>query len=126
MCGFWVCAVVCVGSAGHEIDLAGSEGLDGTKVDIIKPQVDRFVFPVAHDVIVPAGRPTSKFGLRHWPSVLRDVVFLHGPGSGAVCLLRNLTRTKAYKNDFQLLAKEIDAKVAKIALSSTRCELSAI
>ena len=61
-CGFWVCAVV-VGSTGHEIDLAGSEGLDGTKVDIIKPQVDRFVFPVAHDVIVPAGRPWSKFGL---------------------------------------------------------------
>ena len=26
---------VVVGSAGHEIDLAGSEGLDGTKVDII-------------------------------------------------------------------------------------------
>ena len=81
-CGFWVCAVV-VGSAGHEIDLAGSEVLDGTKVDIIKPQVDRFVFPVAHDVIVPAGRPSSKFGLRHWPSVLRDVVLLHGPGVGA-------------------------------------------
>ena len=30
------------------------------------------------------------------------------------------------KNDFQLFAKEIDAKVAKIALSSTRFELSAI
>ena len=76
-CGFWVCAVV-VGSAGHEIDLTGSEGLDGTKVGIIKPLVDRFVFPVAHDVIVPAGRPSSKFGLRHWPSVFRDLVFLHG------------------------------------------------
>ena len=81
-CEFWVCAVV-VGSAGHEIDLAGSEGLDGTKVDIIKPQVDRFVFPVAHDVIVPAGRPTSKFGTRHWPSVFCDIVFLHAPGSGS-------------------------------------------
>ena len=51
------------------------------KVDIIKPQVDRFVFPVAHDVIVPAGRPSSKFGLRLWPSVLRYVVFLHSPGA---------------------------------------------
>ena len=118
-CGFWVCAVV-VGSAGHEIDLAGSEGWEGMEVDIIKPQVDRFVFSVGHAVIVPAGRPSSKFGLRHWPSVLRDVVFLHGPGSGAVCLLRNLTRTKAYKIDFQLLPKEIDAKVAKIACSSTQ------
>ena len=26
---------------------------------------------------------TSKFGLRHWPSALRDVVFLHGPSAGA-------------------------------------------
>ena len=72
-----------VGSAGHMIDLTGSEGLDGTKVDIIKPQVDCFVFPVAHDVIVPAGRLSSKFGLRHWPSVFRDVVFPHGPEAGA-------------------------------------------
>ena len=31
------------------------------KVDIIKPQVVRFVFPVAHDVIVPAGRPKERF-----------------------------------------------------------------
>ena len=74
---------VVVGSAGHEIDLTGSEGLDGTKVVIINPQVDCFVFPVAHDVIVPSGRPSSKFGLRHWPSVFRDVVFLHGPSVGA-------------------------------------------
>ena len=74
---------VVVGSAGHEIDLAGSEGLDGTKVDIIKPQVDRFVFPVTHDVMVLARRPTSNFRLRHWPSVLRDVVFLPGPSAGA-------------------------------------------
>ena len=51
---------VVVGSAGHEIDLAGSEGLDGTKVDIIKPQVDRFVFPVAHDVMVSAGKADFK------------------------------------------------------------------
>ena len=49
------------------------------------------------------------------------LVFLHGPSSGAACLLRNLTRTKAYKNDFQLLPKELDAKVAKITLFSTRC-----
>ena len=48
-CGFWFCAS----------RVPGWEGLKGMKVDIIKPQVVRFVFPVAHDVIVPAGRPTS-------------------------------------------------------------------
>ena len=35
---------------------------------------------------MPAGRPTSKFGFRHWPPVLRDVVFLHSPDVGAVLL----------------------------------------
>ena len=59
-------------------------------------------------------RPTANSGFAL-------LVFLHGPGSGAAYLLRNFTRTKAYENDFQLLPKEVDAKVARIALSSTRC-----
>ena len=43
-------------------------------------------------------------------------MFLHGPGSGAACLLRNLTRTKAYKNDFQLLPRQLAEKVATLHL----------
>merc|ERR1711871_1177986 len=37
-----------VGNIGHfdnEIDMAGLEGTEGIKVENIKPQVDRFVFP---------------------------------------------------------------------------------
>merc|ERR1712066_830467 len=40
----------CVG----EIDMAGLEGFPGIKVENIKPQVDRFVFPDGHGVIVLA------------------------------------------------------------------------
>ena len=29
----------------------------------------------------------QKFGFRHWPSVLRDVVFLHGSGAGTACFV---------------------------------------
>ena len=97
---------------GVVVGSAGPEALDGTTVDIIKPQVDLFVFPVAHDVIVLAGAATGSC----WPSVFRDVVFLHGPGSDAACLLRNLTRTKAYKNDFQLLPRQLAEKVATLHL----------
>eukprot|EP00405_Crypthecodinium_cohnii_P006715 CAMPEP_0194782574 /NCGR_PEP_ID=MMETSP0323_2-20130528/78764_1 /TAXON_ID=2866 ORGANISM="Crypthecodinium cohnii, Strain Seligo" /NCGR_SAMPLE_ID=MMETSP0323_2 /ASSEMBLY_ACC=CAM_ASM_000346 /LENGTH=444 /DNA_ID=CAMNT_0039721401 /DNA_START=58 /DNA_END=1388 /DNA_ORIENTATION=+ len=46
-----------VGNIGHfdnEIDMAGLEGLAGMKVENIKPQVDRFVFPDGHGVIVLA------------------------------------------------------------------------
>merc|ERR1712032_1454266 len=46
-----------VGNIGHfdnEIDMAGLEKLPGMKVENIKPQVDRFVFPDGHGVIVLA------------------------------------------------------------------------
>merc|ERR1711862_1010909 len=46
-----------VGNIGHfdnEIDMAGLEDSPGMKVENIKPQVDRFVFPDGHGVIVLA------------------------------------------------------------------------
>merc|ERR1711988_1987142 len=46
-----------VGNIGHfdnEIDMAGLEGAEGIKIENIKPQVDRYVFPDGHDVIVLA------------------------------------------------------------------------
>merc|ERR1712119_182355 len=49
-----------VGNIGHfdnEIDMAGLEKLQGINVENIKPQVDRFIFPDGHGVIVlAAGR----------------------------------------------------------------------
>ena len=52
-----------VGNIGHfdnEIDMAGLEKLEGIKVENIKPQVDRFIFPDGHGVIVLAsGRMLS-------------------------------------------------------------------
>merc|ERR1711994_12034 len=47
----------CTGHFDNEIDMAGLEGFPGIKVENIKPQVDRFVFPDGHGVIVlAAGR----------------------------------------------------------------------
>merc|ERR1711894_668083 len=46
-----------IGNIGHfdnEIDMAGLEGFPGIKCENIKPQVDRFVFPDGHGVIVLA------------------------------------------------------------------------
>merc|ERR1711990_1377165 len=46
-----------VGNIGHfdnEIDMEGLEKTEGIKVENIKPQVDRFVFPDGHGVIVLA------------------------------------------------------------------------
>ena len=53
------------------------------KVGNIKPQVVPFVFPVRHGVSVLASGRLLNFGLRHWPSFLLDLVFLHKTGAGA-------------------------------------------
>merc|ERR1711869_135343 len=48
-----------VGNIGHfdnEIEMTELEGLPGIKVDNIKPQVDRFVFPDGHGIIMLAWR----------------------------------------------------------------------
>merc|ERR1719378_1543135 len=46
-----------VGNIGHfdnEIEMAEMEGFAGIKAENIKPQVDRFVFPDGHGIIVLA------------------------------------------------------------------------
>ena len=46
-----------VGNIGHldnEIDMAGIKRMEGIKVQNIKPQVGRFVFPDGHGVIILA------------------------------------------------------------------------
>ena len=43
------------------IDLAGSQGLEGMKVDTVKPQKIVFVFPIGHGVIVFMYAQSSSF-----------------------------------------------------------------
>merc|ERR1712199_123978 len=62
-----------VGNIGHfdnEIDMAGLEGLAGIKIENIKPQVDRFVFPDGHGVIILASGRLLNLGLL--PGILRS------------------------------------------------------
>merc|ERR1712149_85781 len=54
-----------VGNIGHfdnEIDMAGLEAFPGIKVENIKPQVDRFVFPDGHGAIVLASGRLCNLG----------------------------------------------------------------
>merc|ERR1719465_252258 len=54
-----------VGNIGHfdnEIDMAGLVGMEGIKVENIKPQVDRFVFPDGHGVIILASGRLCNLG----------------------------------------------------------------
>merc|ERR1712122_376927 len=91
-----------VGNIGHfdnEIDMAGLEGFPGIKVENIKPQVDRFVFPDGHGVIVlAAGRLLN--------------------------LLRNTKENGGYKNEVYLLPKALDEKVANLHLPALGAKLT--
>merc|ERR1712220_6684 len=98
-----------VGNIGHfdnEIDMEGLEGLAGIKVENIKPQVDRFVFPDGHGVIVLAsGRLLNLGCATGHPSFVMSCSFTNQV-LAQLDLLRNWQETKAYKNDVYLLPKE--------------------
>merc|ERR1711907_697405 len=90
-----------VGNIGHfdnEIDMAGLEGMEGIKVENIKPQVDRFVFPDGHGVIVLASGRLCNLGCATGhPSFVMSCSFTNQT-LAQVALLKNWKETKKYKN----------------------------
>merc|ERR1712083_504252 len=116
-----------VGNIGHfdnEIDMAGLEGFPGIKVENIKPQVDRFVFPDGHGVIVlAAGRLLNLGCATGHPSFVMSCSFTNQV-LGQLDLLKNWKETKAYKNDVYLLPKALDEKVASLHLPALGAELT--
>merc|ERR1712176_794949 len=106
-----------VGNIGHfdnEIDMAGLEGFPGIKVENIKPQVDRFVFPDGHGVIVLAsGRLLNLGCATGHPSFVMSCSFTNQV-LAQLDLLKS--KEKGYKNDVYLLPKELDEKVASLHL----------
>merc|ERR1712100_81703 len=116
-----------VGNIGHfdnEIDMAGLEGFEGIKVENIKPQVDRFVFPDAHGVIILASGRLCNLGCATGhPSFVMSCSFTNQV-LAQLDLLK--AKEKAYKNDVYLLPKELDEKVARLHLPSLGAELTTL
>merc|ERR1711865_805927 len=116
-----------VGNIGHfdnEIDMAGVEGFEGIKVEKIKPQVDRFVFPDGHGVIVLAsGRLVNLGCATGHPSFVMSCSFTNQV-LAQLDLVKNWKETKAYKNDVYLLPKELDEKVARLHLPALGAQLT--
>merc|ERR1719223_1310555 len=108
-----------VGNIGHfdnEIEMEKLEGFPGIKVENIKPQVDRFVFPDGHGVIILAsGRLLNLGCATGHPSFVMSCSFTNQV-LAQLDLLKNWKETKAYKNDVYLLPKELDEKVARLHL----------
>jgi len=118
-----------VGNIGHfdnEIDMAGLEGFAGIKVENIKPQVDRFVFPDGHGVIILASGRLCNLGCATGhPSFVMSCSFTNQV-LAQLDLLKNWKETKAYKNDVYLLPKDLDEKVARLHLPSLGAELTTL
>jgi len=118
-----------VGNIGHfdnEIDMAGLEGFPGIKVENIKPQVDRFVFPDGHGVILlAAGRLLNLGCATGHPSFVMSCSFTNQV-LAQLDLLRNTKEKGGYKNDVYLLPKALDEKVANLHLPALGAELTTL
>merc|ERR1712060_401115 len=118
-----------VGNIGHfdnEIDMAGLEKVEGIQVESIKPQVDRFLFPDGHGVIVLAsGRLLNLGCATGHPSFVMSCSFTNQV-LAQLDLLKNQKETKAYKNDVYLLPKNLDEKVAKLHLPAIGANLTTL
>merc|ERR1712028_36420 len=116
-----------VGNIGHfdnEIDMAGLESCEGVKCENIKPQVDRFVFPDGHGVIILASGRLMNLGCATGhPSFVMSCSFTNQV-LAQLDILKNWKETKAYKNDVYLMAKALDEKVARLHLPALGAQLT--
>merc|ERR1712166_1692516 len=118
-----------VGNIGHfdnEIEMEALEGMPGIKVENIKPQVDRFLFPDGHGVIVlAAGRLLNLGCTTGHPSFVMSCSFTNQV-LGQLDLLDNWKNNKGYKNNVYLLPKKLDEKVARLHLPALGADLTVL
>jgi len=116
-----------VGNIGHfdnEIEMDKLEKFPGIKVENIKPQVDRYIFPDGHGVIVlAAGRLLNLGCATGHPSFVMSCSFTNQV-LAQLDLLKNWKENKGYKNQVYLLPKELDEKVARLHLPALGAELT--
>merc|ERR1711934_395405 len=118
-----------VGNIGHfdnEIEMDKLESFPGIKVDNIKPQMDRFVFPDGHGIIMLASGRLCNLGCATGhPSFVMSCSFTNQV-LAQLDLLKNWKENKGYKNQVYLLPKELDEKVARLHLPALGANLTTL
>jgi len=116
-----------VGNIGHfdnEIEMDKLEKFDGIKIENIKPQVDRYLFPDGHGIIVlAAGRLLNLGCATGHPSFVMSCSFTNQV-LAQIDIRKNVTEKKGYKNEVYLLPKDLDEKVARLHLPALGAELT--
>ncbi|MCU1462371.1 MAG: S-adenosyl-L-homocysteine hydrolase [Acidimicrobiales bacterium] len=113
-----------VGNIGHfdnEIDMAGLGRMSDVRRVNIKPQVDEFVFPDGHSVIVLAeGRLLNLGCATGHPSFVMSSSFTNQ----VLAQLEVFTHTDFYENRVYVLPKHLDEKVARLHLDKLGVKLT--
>jgi adenosylhomocysteinase len=113
-----------VGNIGHfdnEIDMAGLLSMPGVKRTTIKPQVDEFLFPDGHSVIVLSeGRLLNLGNATGHPSFVMSNSFTNQ----VIAQIELFTRTEAYPLGVYVLPKKLDERVARMHLGALGVKLT--
>jgi len=113
-----------VGNIGHfdnEIDMAGLGRVPGIIRINIKPQVDEWVFPDGHSIIVLSeGRLMNLGNATGHPSFVMSNSF----SNQVIAQVELFTKHEEYNNDVYRLPKVLDEKVAKIHVLALGGELT--
>ena len=113
-----------VGNIGHfdnEIDIAGLGRLPGIRRNTIKPQVDEWIFPDGHSVIVLSeGRLLNLGNATGHPSFVMSSSFTNQ----VLAQIELFTRTDQYPLGVHVLPKQLDERVARLHLDALGIRLS--
>jgi adenosylhomocysteinase len=113
-----------VGNIGHfdnEIDMAGLEQLDGIQRINIKPQVDEWVFPDGHAIIVLSeGRLLNLGNATGHPSFVMSNSFTNQ----TIAQIELFSKNDEYEKQVYVLPKHLDEKVARLHLDALGVSLT--
>jgi adenosylhomocysteinase len=113
-----------IGNVGHfdnEIDMAGLARYPGIRRINIKPQVDEWVFPDGHSIIVLSeGRLLNLGNATGHPSFVMSNSF----SNQVIAQIELFTKHEEYNKDVYRLPKILDEKVAKIHVQALGGELT--
>ena len=113
-----------VGNIGHfdnEIDMAGLQKMSDVKQITIKPQVDEFVFPDGHSIILLSeGRLLNLGNATGHPSFVMSASF----SNQVLAQMELHEKAEEFTADVFTLNKELDEKVARLHLDSLGVRLT--
>jgi adenosylhomocysteinase len=115
-----------VGNIGHfdnEIDMAGVTAIAGIERENIKPQVDKWIFPDGHAVIVLSeGRLLNLGNATGHPSFVMSNSFTNQ----TMAQVELFTKAGEYENKVYVLPKHLDEKVARLHLDALGVRLTTL